>query len=161
MTIKELTELPNYKIDTIFVNDFTSTETDNDLKKLCISIFNLSVNKYKNFTILYQPDDCIFKLNTIFINVYNSLVMRIKMLSLNSSTYFKNITTWLETNKSEASYNTGYSGFNADGDFKKDTNTNMSSTYNPLTFLNYFGQDFKDQLDFLEKEIIKIMQTIY
>lgn len=161
MTISELIQTPEFNFTKLFIDKFSNENTDNELRDLNTEMFLSSLIKFKNFTILYLPNDVIEKLQILYINSYSSISMRVKMLMLGSSNYFQKIESWTEINKNSASYNTGYAGFNAEGDFKKDTNNSTSENFNPLTFLNYFGQDFKNEILDLEKEIQKLLQTIY
>lgn len=160
MRVRDILNQEKFIVSKKYQEIFTG-KIDEDILLLCTNLFSVSLTKNNNYEILVSQEDFTEYMQNLFIETYNELIMRVRFLGLNGSDFYKDINNWKEIASTSAEYQTGYHGYNAAGEFKNDKNMVTQSKFNPLSFISSLNTDFKLQLEMLDYEIKKYLQTIY
>lgn len=120
---------------------------------------NVIIEKYKNFVVL-NPEKLTNDLLRILLDKGYCIINKLIRIYIDFSDYKLNFDNYFNKSKNEIAAATGYAGYNVEGDFQKNKSTGTSTSGNEYIFIQTMTLA-SDEFMLLERELLKLVQTIY
>lgn len=124
-------------------------------------IQNQVLNRYKNFTMLYDEQYTIDNITVII----TEAIPELATLCVKNSIAISKVFSKLENLKDSSSFNNNstqsYSGLNAEDVYQSNNQSGVSSNFNPLVILGSIDINFKKCLNVMKEDIEKLLQLYY